>query len=261
MQFYTTSSRINLHYRWIDSGQSNTFVFINALGTDFRIWDEVVELLKPSGNILCFDKQGHGLSSLSDGDKKLTDYMNDLVGLVQHLKISKFHLVGLSVGGMIAQLIAYHHPALIDKLILCNTRHKIGDADGWNARIKQVEESGVASVSESILQRWFTEKFRTNNPGKVEGIRTMLNRCPTQGYTQTCKAIRDADLTETTKQINKPTLVIACSEDLSTPAKDVGDLQELISGSQFKIISDSGHLLCVDNVNVLVDLIKNFASI
>ena len=249
---------IHLHYQWSYSGKKETFVFINALGTDFRIWDEVAAHLRQHGNILRFDKQGHGLSSLTDKTSKLEDYMEDLLHLVRYLKVGKFNLIGLSVGGMIAQLMAHHHPSLIGNLILCNTRHKIGDTAGWNNRIQQVELSGVAGIAGTVLQRWFPEHFWAKCPEMMAGIRTMLERCNTAGYIQTCKAIRDADLTEISKQIKHRTLCVAGSEDLSTTVEDVKGLADLIPGSRFEIIQRSGHLPCVDNSEKISSLILDF---
>jgi pimeloyl-ACP methyl ester carboxylesterase len=55
---------ISIHYKWMNNKGDKTFLFINSLGTDFRIWDDVVESLKEYGNILLFDKRGHGLSDM-----------------------------------------------------------------------------------------------------------------------------------------------------------------------------------------------------
>lgn len=255
---YFLDRDVNIHYEWIDSRKSNTLVFINALGSDLRIWDAVVDRFRSQANILRFDKQGHGLSSLAPDTNRLEHYMNDLTGLMQHLLISRCHLIGLSVGGMIAQLLAYEFPSLVDKLILCGTRHKIGDAAGWNARIKQVETGAVASISGSIIERWFPSHFRQDNPEIVDGIRTMLNRCDKYGYIRTCMAIRDADLTEQMKQLTHPTLCLVGSEDGSTSVADVKSLADIIPGSRFEIIKGSGHLPCVDNAKELSYLISDF---
>jgi len=254
----SSGGKVNLHYQWIDNNKDDTYVFINALGTDFRIWDEVVEILGRHGNTLRFDKQGHGLSSLTEETCQLEHYLADLIELVQGLEIKRSHVVGLSVGGMIAQLMAFHHPQLVDKLILCDTRHKIGDSDGWNGRIRQVNENGMASISELVLQRWFSPAFMQENTRVVDGIRIMLNRCDTRGYIQTCKAIRDADLTEKARQIKHQSLCIVGSEDKSTPVADVKSLSKLIPNSRFEIITGSGHLPCVDNPKKLSAQILDF---
>ncbi|MCI0448036.1 3-oxoadipate enol-lactonase [bacterium] len=256
---YIKEKNVNIHYHWINSGKPKTYIFINALGTDLRIWDGVVDRLANHGNILRFDKQGHGLSSLDPNTKSLAQYMTDLVMLMSRLKITKCNLVGLSVGGMIAQLMSYNHPELIDKLILCDTRHKIGDANGWNSRIQQVEAGGVASIADSILQRWFSKDFHQTKPETVSGIKVMLERCSSAGYIQTCMAIRDADLTESTKKIKHKTLAIVGSEDGSTSVNDVKSMADIIPGSRLEIIEGSGHLPCVDNPEKLSTMLVEFS--
>ena len=86
-----------IHYEYIDNQKETTFLFINSLGTDFRIWNDVVAVLKQYGNILLFDKQGHGLSSLSREDLSICDYAADVVGLMDALNIKKAVVVGLSI--------------------------------------------------------------------------------------------------------------------------------------------------------------------
>ncbi len=251
---------IILHYKWINHNNDRTFLFINSLGTDFRIWDEVVEGLKNYGNILRFDKRGHGLSEVAVTTNGLQDYMKDVVGLWQHLSIEKCTVVGLSVGGMIAQLLAYHYPQKVDKIILCDTRHRIGNAESWNERIAAVKEDGLQSISNGVMQRWFSENFRTEQPDKVAGYKNMLERTPTLGYIQTCEAIRDADLTEIVKQIKVAALCIVGSEDKSTTPEEVRNLADLIEGSRYKVIQGSGHIPCVDNPEVLSNLIIDFIN-
>ena len=252
-----------LHYNFIpcssnDKASDTTFIFINSLGTDFRIWNEVAELLKPYGNILLFDNRGHGLSSIVEGTAVVDDFADDAEGLLKHLSIKKCIPVGLSVGGMIAQILAVHTPSKFPKLILCDTRHKIGNAQIWNDRIAAINEKGLASISDGVMQRWFSKSFHETHPEKVAGYKNMLERTPPKGYIQTCVAIRDGDLTETAKQIKIPTLCIVGSEDKSTSPEEVKNLSDLIEGSRFEVIQGSGHIPCVDNPELLSKLIINF---
>ncbi len=259
MEFFIYKD-LMLHYRWMDSRKPRTFLFINALGTDFRIWDGVVGILQAHGNILLFDKRGHGLSDAGPGTSGLSDFADDAIALLDHLSISQCVIVGLSVGGMIAQLMAIKIPHRIEKLILCDTRHKIGSEQIWNERIDTVKEKGLTAISESIMQRWFPEKFRQKETGIVAGHRIMLERCPPAGYIKTCEAIRDADLTSIARQIKIPTLCVVGSEDKSTTPGEVKDLADLIQGSRFEIIEGSGHLPCTDNPAALCKLIIDFVK-
>lgn len=251
-----------IHYKFLrcpssaDAGR--TIVFINSLGTDFRIWNEVAETVKAYGNVLLFDKRGHGLSDVAADTNGLNDFVADVEELTRHLGVKKYIPVGLSVGGMIAQLLVHRNPAAIEKFILCDTRHKIGNPRLWNDRIAAVKETGLASVSDGVMQRWFSEKFRKDEAVRVSGYKNMLERTPALGYIKTCEAIRDADLTEIAKQIKIPALCVVGSEDKSTLPEEVKTLADLIEGAQYEIIQGSGHIPCVDNPSALSNLIIEF---
>jgi 3-oxoadipate enol-lactonase len=249
---------INIHYKWINSKKATTFLFINSLGTDFRIWDGVVDLLKEHSNILLFDKRGHGLSDVAEHTNSLNDFTDDVMALLRYLSIKRCIPVGLSVGGMIAQLLTHRSPAMVEKLILCDTRFKIGNEQIWNDRIALVKERGLTAIAGGVMQRWFSEKFRKEKSVKVAGYQNMLERTPSVGYIKTCEAIRDADLTEMAKQIKKPTLCLVGSEDRSTTPEEVKNLADLIEGARYEVIEGSGHLPCVDNPAALSKLIIDF---
>jgi 3-oxoadipate enol-lactonase len=250
-----------LHYNFIpcaSNASDTTFLFINSLGTDFRIWNDVAEILRQYGNILLFDNRGHGLSSIVEDTTTVDDFADDAEGLLKYLSINKCIPVGLSVGGMIAQILAVRTPSKFPKLILCDTRHKIGNAQIWNDRIATVNEKGLTSIADGVMQRWFSESFHEAHPEKVKGYKNMLERTPANGYIQTVVAIRDGDLTDTAKRIKIPTLCIVGSEDKSTSPEEVKNLSDLIAGSRFEIIHGSGHIPCVDNPELLSKLIIDF---
>jgi 3-oxoadipate enol-lactonase len=259
MQFIRLNNFL-VHYKWVDRRKDKTFVFINSLGTDFRIWEEVVKRIEPHGNVLLFDKRGHGLSDVAENTKELNNFTDDVVALLSHLNISKIVPVGLSVGGMIAQLLASRFPEKIERLVLCDTRHVIGNAQTWNERIAAVKGKGLSAISDSVMLRWFSEMFRSENAAQVAGYKNMLERTPTVGYIKTCEAIRDADLTEVARQLKHKTLCVAGSEDKSTTPEEVQSLAALIDGSRFEIINGSGHIPCVDNSEVLSNLIIDFIN-
>lgn len=259
---FIKANGVTIHYEYVKSSlpvpRDRCFVFINSLGTDFRIWEDVANDLRQFGSILMFDNRGHGLSDVIANTNGLNDFAEDLLALLDALSLSKCILIGLSVGGMIAQVVANRKPHLVEKLVLCDTRHKIGNAQIWNDRISAVKQSGISAISEGVMQRWFSEKFRNKEAIRVAGYKNMLERMPILGYIQTCEAIRDADLTEIAKKIAIQSLCIVGSEDKSTPPEEVKQLSELISGSKYEVIEGSGHIPCVDNPKVLSKLIIDF---
>jgi 3-oxoadipate enol-lactonase len=253
---------ISIHCNWQNSIKPRTFVLINSLGTDFRIWDDVATALTPLGNVLRFDKRGHGLSDVVVDTRGLDDYALDALTLLEKLSIRRCTVIGLSIGGMIAQVMANKMPELIEMLVLCDTRFKIGTRQFWDERIAAVKNSGLSSISSSVMQRWFSEDFRNREPYRVAGYRNMLERTPVVGYIRACEAIRDADLSAAAKQIAVPTLCVVGAEDMSTTPDEVKSLSELIKGSRFEVIDRSAHIPCVDNPaalnKLIIDFVKNY---
>src|SRR4026208_2342404 len=144
---------ISIHYHWVNSGRENTFLLINSLGTDLRIWDDVAAALEPYGNVLRFDKRGHGLSDVVVDTRGLDDYAMDALTMLEKLSIRKCTIIGLSIGGMIAQVMTNKTSGVIETLILCDTRFKIGTRQFWDERIAAVKNGGLPSISSSIMQR------------------------------------------------------------------------------------------------------------
>ena len=101
---FATINGISIHYQFDDAGAAKPLiVFSNSLATDFRIWQDCVDDLSADYSILRYDKRGHGLSGMGTPPYQIDDHVNDLVALMDHLGLSGAVVVGLSVGGLIAQ--------------------------------------------------------------------------------------------------------------------------------------------------------------
>jgi 3-oxoadipate enol-lactonase len=258
MQFASIGG-IAIHYDFAFAGPDKpVLVFSNSLGTDSRIWHQ--ELAKFTGDfsVLTYDKRGHGLSDLGYPPYSIDDHVADLAGLLDHLELSDTIVVGLSVGGLIAQGVYAARPELVRALVLSNTAHKIGTAEMWNARIAAVGENGIASILEPVMQRWFTTPYRSPDNAAYRGYCNMLLRQPATGYAGICAAIRDADFTEAARRIAVPTLCIAGDEDGSTPPDLVRAMADLIPGSRFEMIEGAAHIPCVETPAAHAALIRDF---
>lgn len=219
-----------------------TVVFASSLGTDLRLWDPVLPLL-PGLRLIRYDKRGHGLSDLG-GSFDIHDLAEDLAALIRALAPSGAVVVGLSIGGAIAQAVAARHPDLVRALVLSNTAARFGTPEAWQARSAAVEAGGMAAIAEAVLQRWFPEDFRA--APEIALWRNMLLRCDPQGYIACCKVLAGCDLTASTAALTVPTLAIGGSEDEATPPDVVRATAELIRGASFHLLLGTGHLPVVD---------------
>ena len=232
-------------------------VFANSLGTDLRVWDTVLPLLPAGLRVLRYDKRGHGLTDCPPGPWSIADLADDLAGILDTRGIRDAAIVGLSVGGLVAQALATRRPDLARVLVLSNTAAKIGTAESWNDRIAAVETTGIAPIADAVLERWFTAPFRAD-PARLAPWRNMLARTPAAGYAATCAAIRDADLTEGTRGLTLPTLTLAGDADGSTPPDLVRETAESIVGARFEIVRGAGHIPCVEQPEATAALISAF---
>lgn len=243
-------------------GDANTtshtpaLIFINALGCDCRIWNTVAQTLAGQRRVLLYDTRGHGLSDMPSGPCEIDDYVDDLLELLDGLGIADIAVVGLSMGGLIAQRLAVRAPARLRALVLSGTAAKIGTAEAWNTRISAIEEGGIEAVADAILKRWFTPAYRADRSADVAGWRNMLVRTPVQGYIAASKAIRNADLRRAANGIGAPTLCIVGDGDGSTSSDVVRETALLIPGSRLAVIPQAGHIPAIDQPAAFCTLIE-----
>jgi 3-oxoadipate enol-lactonase len=236
---------------------ATALVFSNSLGTDLRIWDALLAHLPAGLRLIRYDKRGHGLSDCPIQPWGMGDHVDDLAGLMDALELRAAVVCGLSVGGMIAQGLAAERPDLVRALILCDTAAKIGNPEMWDARISAASQGGMAPLADAVLERWFTSRFRSDDPG-FPLWRNMLTRTTVAGDTGTCAAIRDTDLIESTSRLRLPCLAVCGAEDGATPPDLVRETAALIPGSRFEVIRRAGHLPCVEQPEALGRLITEF---
>ena len=255
---FTIANGLTTHYTLEGTREGIPLVFINALGTDLRIWDGVVTHFTDRYAVLRFDKRGHGLSDCPPAPYSIHDFSTDLFVLLDQLEMSQAIVVGISVGGMVALDFAASWPERVHSMVLCDTAPVIGTVDLWNERINRLREHGMSSMAEAILARWFSPIFKENSPAAYGGYYNMLIRMPVEGYTGTCEAIRDADLTEATRTIEAQTLLLCGAEDVSTPPDLVRGLVELMPNAEFQEIPGAGHSTCIEQPGLVAEQIERF---
>jgi 3-oxoadipate enol-lactonase len=235
-------------------------VFINPLGCDLRVWSEVARILCPDFRILCYDKRGHGLSESGPDRVEMADYARDLAALLDVLGVARAAIVGMSIGGVIAQELYRERPDLVAALVLCDTAAKIGTDESWDERIAAIERGGIESIADAVLERWFTPEFRRARAAEFVGVRAMLTRTPKQGYLAACGALKRADLRAYAGAIKAPTLCLVGDQDGSTPVDLVRQTAALIKGSRFEIIKGAGHLTNVEKPAAVARLIAEHVT-
>lgn len=247
---------IRVHYRDEGPLDGPTVVFANSLGTDLRLWDPILPHLPKGLRLIRYDMRGHGLTTCPAAPYSMGTLVGDAEQLLDHLNVRDAVLVGLSIGGMIAQGLAVKRMDQIRAMVLSNTAMKIGTPQMWQSRIDAVREGGIKALEASIIERWFSKAFQ--DKPELSLWREMLVRQLDAGYIGCSAAISGTDFYTTTASLTLPTLAIAGSEDGSTPPDLVRETANLIKGSRFELIRGAGHLPCVEKPEAYAQLLTAF---
>ena len=246
----------------VESGNGEPVVLVHAIGCDHRMWDSLAAALAPKYRVVRVDVRGHGRSPVPAGEYSLEALAGDVLEVLDGLRIDKVHWVGLSMGGMIGQAFAIHHPGRLGRLVLANTTSSYGP-DGprtWEARMKAVREGGMAAIAELVMQRYFSDEFRASHRDVVARVKERVLTTPAAGYVSCCAAIRDLDFTLDLPSIHARTLVIAGGLDAGTPVAMSDAIATKIPGSQLAVIARAAHLSAVEAPDEFNSLVRNFLA-
>jgi 3-oxoadipate enol-lactonase len=250
-----------LHHVQIDgAADGEALIFANSLGTDLRIWDEVVGSLGGALRVIRYDMRGHGLTSPAAPPYSIADLAADLERLIDALEIRRATICGVSVGGQVALQVAHDRPDEVLGLILCDTSFRIGTREMWNQRIAAVAGDGMTAISDAVVGRWFSAQYRSLEPDQVAGYRYMLERCTVAGYTGVCAALRDADLEALARGLRCRTLVLCGDQDQATPPEVNEALAAAISGAHYQSIPGAGHLPCLEQPALVAAHVRSFVG-
>jgi 3-oxoadipate enol-lactonase len=173
-----------IEINYVIEGEGPMVTMSHSLACNLSMWDEQARALRDRYRVLRFDTRGHGQTSAPSGPYSLSQLADDLLGLLKGLGIERTHFVGLSMGGMIGQVFALAHPAMIESLVLCDTtsRYPATATSVWEERIRTVEAQGMAPMVEPTLGRWFTAPFRSQRADVMTQVGAMIRQTPPNGY-------------------------------------------------------------------------------
>jgi len=239
--------------------QSIPIVFIHGVGLTYEIWQPQLDFFKDYSN-LSYDILGHGKSSLTKQNISFDDFSEQLIDLIDELKIEKIHLVGFSIGSLIARNFATKYSNRLQSLILLGSIYKRSEQQQKivNERFNQAKKE--LKLSRQALKRWFTDKYLENNPNTYEKISSILSKNNMANFLKVYELFVRHKNDEDFEKIQTKTLVMTGEHDIGSTIEMSQQLNNIIKGSELKIIKDSKHLCgieCADEVNLAI---KNFVN-
>jgi 3-oxoadipate enol-lactonase len=241
---HITVNGISVHYTLEGPASAPIITMSNSLASNLSMWDPQMSVLTSRYRVLRYDTRGHGSTDAPAGPYSLDELTEDVRALLQALGITRTHFIGLSMGGMIGQIMALKYPQMLQSLVLCDTMSRVPTEAKplWEDRIHVAEAQGMEPLVESTLARWFTEPFRQKGSPVLDQVRAMIRTTPASGYAGCCHAIAALNLTDQLKAITLPTLIIVGEDDPGTPVAASRVIHEQIQGSELVILKSAAHL-------------------
>lgn len=237
---------VEVHHVVTGPADAPVVLMSNSLGSSLRMWDAQASALAQHFRVVRYDMRGHGHSPVPGGPYTVADLADDTLALLDRLGVDRAHMVGLSLGGMVAMHLAATAPERVDRMVLCCTSAHLPPARNWHDRAAAVRAEGIAAVTDNVVARWVTPAFAAASPGVVDELRTMLEATPDEGYASSCEAIASMDLRRRLPDIQAPTLVVAGSDDPATPADHSHAIAAQVAGAQVVIVGPAAHLATVE---------------
>ena len=249
------------HYIYIKK-DTTPLMFIHGVGLDHQMWSPQINNLNEFSTIT-YDLLGHGKTPCKKDKLSLNDFSNQLIEILEHLKIDKIHLIGFSLGSLIALDFVSKMQNKVDKLILIGTTYKRSIEERSLVLDRYNQAKLNKPISKQALKRWFTDKYLKENPKTYDLFMNILNK-NSKDHENFLKAYElfanHEDNAQIVKNITSKTLVMTGSDDPgSTPAMSK-ELVKDIPNSSYIEIKKGKHLCsieCADDVNINI---RNFIN-
>lgn len=239
-------------------GEGETVLLLHPVGLDLTWCGPLAERLRPHFRVLRVDLRGHGGSPVPPGPWRIEDLAADVHALLGATRLGPAHVVGLLLGGMVAQALALDHPGDVRSLVLSGTACEFtrAEREALAARGAAAEDGGMKAVVRPTLERWFTPGPQSSE--LVEQCRQRLLSNNVAGWAATWRAISDFDALPRLHEISVPTLVTTGSADTSTPPAVARTIAEAIPGATLHIMSGAPHMAPFERPDLFEPLILTF---
>jgi len=238
---------------YTDEGPENAPVVILMHGFPLNksMWNKQIDMLIETYRVIAYDVRGHGNSTAGTADFSIELFVDDLLGLMDALKIDRAILCGLSIGGYIALNAVEYFPKRFDALILCDTNCIADTPEAIGKRlmaIKSIRKNGQEQSAHESLKVLFAPESFVTSKEKIALVKEMIMKTPLETLSRTLLALtrRKETCTKLT-DIQIPVLIVVGKEDQITPPDAALQMQKKIKRATLNIIEHAGHLSNIEN--------------
>ena len=249
---------------WSTYGTGSPVVLVHGVGMDQRVWAPQVQALMLTHQVIVYDMLGHGCSSLPDRVLDLNDYVQQLRELIIELGLQRPHIIGHSMGALIALEMGVKHSDECSSIaalngVYCRTQ---AQRDSITERAEELLRYGKSNNLDSTIARWFGDPVPEHLVTAAELSRQLLGEVGALGYARAYQvfAQSDARLQGKLDAITVPTLFATGEEDPnSTPDMSLA-MHQALPGSRLAVLPAQRHMMCLVDVEQVNQLLCQFMA-
>lgn len=258
------ANNINMYYELYGAGEP--LVLISGFATDHLAWRAVVNDFAKHYQVLLFDNRGAGQTDTPDMDYSVELFAADTMALCDALGLKKPHIVGHSMGGMIAQTIAHQYSDKISSITVCGSRCRSNKLTEVLFKfIGKLRKENIPReyLLESFLPWIFSNEF-LEQPEVIPTLTAFYLNNPypqtNLGYDKQLNAVTAFDSGPWIKHIKTPTLVIAAEKDIVIPPEQSREIADKIPHAKYICLPHSGHAMQVEQPEMFAKTVMDFLS-
>jgi len=235
--------------------ENNPVVFIHGVGLNKEIWTPQINFFKDY-TTLTFDLLGHGKTPLKKSNLSIKDFSDQLFNLINELNFNKIHLVGFSLGALIARHFSSKHNDRLKSLIIHGSIYKRTEEQKRVVKDRfEVAKTNKPISKHSAIRRWLSEDFIKKNPNIYNKIYKILEKNKPSNFLKCYEIfVNYIDDDNMLKKINTNTLITTGENDVGSTPEMSRNLNKMIQGSKFVEIKEGKHLCgieCANDVNIV----------
>lgn len=251
-----------VYYEDVGNPAALAIVLIHGFPFSHEMWRPQLTILESRFRAVAYDLRGHGKSGVGDGQYTLEFFVDDLIGLLDHLKIEKAVLCGLSMGGYIALRAVERNPERIRGLILADTQAKADSNETKlrrGASIKAVKAHGVKAYAEGFVKTAFAAESFETKADAVDMIRKVIESNSVLGVCGALLALATrTDTTDALPGIRVPTMILVGEHDALTPVSASEEMHVKIHNSEIHVIQNAAHMSNLENAETFNNYVLDF---